>query len=187
MKAPPPVPARSRVQMPVRKAPPLIKPRTAPSSSPSLKEKLSSRLSTIDSTPAPTPGIEVPDLEMPEIAAVPKPAKLPSPTASSRDLVPLSNFPYSWYIAVVKDRVYSRWNPPSTFVLGGRKSGAVATFRIMKNGQVLQISLKESSGHRLFDQSAMAALTTLKGLPPLPADFKEDHLDVVMRFQNPNH
>jgi outer membrane biosynthesis protein TonB len=183
-----PTPAPSRVKVPVKETPPLVKPRRAPEAAPSLREKLASRLSDIDSAPPPPPKTVVPDIAAPKIATVSLPST-PPPLAMpdrGRDLVPLSDFPYSWYITVVKQNVYSRWKPPSSFVLRGRKTMAVASFRIMKDGRILQPALKEGSGHRLFDQSAMAALTALGRLPVLPPDYKEDYLDVVIRFQNPN-
>lgn len=183
-----PRPAPSPIKVPTRKPPPVFKPRSVPAPPSSLKEKLSSRLSGIDSTPAEQPQSAVPDLTMPKIASlpVPAPASLPTRAEKERDLVPLSDFPYAWYIAVVKDTVYSRWKPPSSFVLGGRKISSEVSFRIMRDGSVQQVGLKKSSGHRLFDQSTLAALTTLSVLAALPADYKEDYLDVVIRFQNPN-
>jgi TonB family protein len=183
-----PRPAPSAIKVPTKKATPLFKPRSTPAPPSSLKDKLSSRLSGIDSTPVEQPKTSVPDLTVPKMASLPVPAPTPLPARveKDRDLVPLSDFPYSWYIAVVKDTVYSRWKPPSRFVLGGRKIASEVSFRIMRDGSVRQVGLKESSGHRLFDQSTLAALTTLSVLAALPADYKEDYLDVVIRFQNPN-
>ena len=183
-----PRPAPSPIKVPTKKATPLFKPRSTPAPPSSLKDKLSSRLSGIDSTPVEQPRTSVPDLTVPKMASLPVPAPTPLPARveKDRDLVPLSDFPYSWYIAVVKDTVYSRWKPPSRFVLGGRKIASEVSFRIMRDGSVRQVGLKESSGHRLFDQSTLAALTTLSVLAALPADYKEDYLDVVIRFQNPN-
>jgi hypothetical protein len=132
-----PTPAPSRVKIPVKESPPLVKPRKAPEPAPSLKEKLASRLSDIDSTPPPK--AVVPDIAAPKMAAVPLPST-PPPLAMpdrGRDLVPLSDFPYSWYIAVVKEKVYSQWKPPSSFALRGRKTMAVASFRIMNDGRIL--------------------------------------------------
>ncbi len=186
--APPPAP--SRVQVPSEKAPPLLKPlesRPEPESF-SLKDKLSSRLSDLEAPPAQAPPQDVPRIARTEIRSL----SVPSPTAPSvafpptEDLVPLSNFPFAWYIAIVKDKVFSGWRPPSSFSLGGRSLTAIASFRITRGGALSQISINEGSGHHLFDQSVLAALDSLHTLPALPKDYKEEHLDVVIRFQSPS-
>jgi TonB family protein len=117
---------------------------------------------------------------------VPTTSTPPSQADLREELVTVANFPHSWYIAIIKEKIYSRFNPPSSFALGGRRIAAVASFRITREGKPVDISLRESSGHRLFDQSALAALENSSGLPPLPKDYKEDSLDVVIRFQSQN-
>ena len=43
--------------------------------------------------------------------------------------------------------------------------------------------MKRTSGHRIFDQSVMAALTDASALPPFPKDYKENYLDVEITFR----
>ncbi len=186
---PAPVPAvRSKVKIPVKKRPPLVTPRSATPPPTTLQEKLAGRLTTLERKTPAAPPPSAPAVKVPTVAPLPVPATpTPPPAAPRGKLVTVANFPHSWYIAIIKEKIYSRFNPPSSFALGGRRIAAVASFRITREGKPVNISLRESSGHRLFDQSALAALENSSGLPPLPKDYKEDSLDVVIRFQSQNH
>jgi len=183
---PPPAPA-PRIEVPSREAPPLITPRKEPQPRPSpFGEKLASRLSDIQSRPVEAPVRSLPKLDVPEISPLEVPTKAPPPSivAGGEEIVPLTEFPYAWYIALVKDRIFNEWSPPSSFSLGGRRITAIASFRITRQGRLEQVRITDSSGHRLFDQSVLATLDGLAGLPPLPGDYREDFLDVFIRFQS---
>jgi TonB family protein len=186
---PAPPPARSRVKIPVKERPPLVTPRSATPPATSLQKKLAGRLASLERKPPEPLKTGAPAVKVPAVTPLPVPITpaTPTQTALREELVTVANFPHSWYIAIIKERIYSRFNPPSSFALRGRRIAAVASFRITREGRPVDISLRESSGHRLFDQSALAALENSSGLPPLPKDYKENFLDVVIRFQSQNH
>jgi protein TonB len=55
---------------------------------------------------------------------------------------------------------------------------AVITFRVLRNGEVTEAEIRESSGSRAFDLAALRAVRNASPLPPLPASFREDLLTV---------
>ena len=93
-----------------------------------------------------------------------------------------SNFPYDWYVEILRDRIYYLWSPPSKFSIL-QEADAIFSFRVLKDGSIERIRLKRSSKIEILDQSARKALESIKSLPPLPSDWKQDHLDVTIRFR----
>jgi TonB family protein len=86
-------------------------------------------------------------------------------------------------VGQVKSSLYARWQPPSSFTLGGKKLAVVVMIRISRDGGIASIDMKRQSGHRIVDQSVMAALTDRSPLPPFPKDYEEDYLDVEITFR----
>lgn len=182
--APPPPPAKSRVRIPTRKAPPLVKPREPAPAPTSLKERLQSKLTAVETPPASVPEPSVPKLSTPRVTPLTVPIVTPpAPTTSRETRASLSSFRYRGYVGKVKSSIYTRWAPPSRFALGGKKLSAVAVIRISREGRIMKIDMKRSSGHRIYDQSVMAALTDSAALPPFPKDYKESYLDVEITFR----
>ena len=93
-----------------------------------------------------------------------------------------SNFPYNWYVEILRDRIYYLWSPPSKFSIL-QEAGAIFSFRVLKDGSIERIGLKRSSKIEILDQSAHKALESIKSLPPLPSDWEQNHLDVTIRFR----
>lgn len=93
-----------------------------------------------------------------------------------------SNFPYTWYIEVLRDKIYTNWSPPSKFSILEEGTSATVSFRILKDGTIQRIRLKKSSKIEILDQSALEALEMLR-LPPLPDNWNENCLDVTVRFR----
>jgi TonB family protein len=107
------------------------------------------------------------------------------PTAQPPGTVhPIGDFPHAWYLALLRERVFALWSPPSEPFLGGRAAVALVAFRIDRAGRVDRLTLKERSGHARFDRSALAAVQALGQAPALPDQYPEEALDVVIRFQN---
>lgn len=94
----------------------------------------------------------------------------------------VDDFPFSYYLAIIKSRIESNWEPPvnTRSVLTLK---ALAQFRILRNGQITDISIPEGSGDFLFDRSALRALTLANPLPPLPPDFPKNSLGVQFAFK----
>jgi TonB family protein len=93
-----------------------------------------------------------------------------------------STFPYGWYVTMVRTKLLESWSPPQRLSTIGSPASALLTFRISRGGVVSGVALVTSSGYTLLDRSALEALRSLGTLPPLPAAYREDHLDVVVTF-----
>ncbi len=91
-------------------------------------------------------------------------------------------FPHSWYVAIVQNTVYQNWKIPSRLSSASPSTRSTVSFRIRRNGTLSDVVLRGSSGYTLMDRSAIEAVRSISALPPLPADYKEDSLDVLVYF-----
>lgn len=191
--APPAPRATPRVVIPTPRQPPAVTRAKAPQveARPALSERLAQRLAS--AAPAVSRPAELASLP-PPIASPPPPqaaAAPPSPDRavtgappSPREAVtPVGYFPHAWYLAVLKENVFTRWTPPSEFFQSRRPPVAVVSFRIDRAGRVSGVTLKESSGSARFDKSALAVIRGLGTVAALPEQYREETLDVVIRFQ----
>ena len=185
--------ATPRVVIPTQAQPPAASRTKAPQveAPPALSERLARRLASaapVESRPAELASLPPPIASLPPPQAV---ASLPSPDRavtgappSPREAVtPVGYFPHAWYLAVLKDNVFARWTPPSEFFQSRRPPVAVVSFRIDRAGRVSGVTLKEGSGSARFDKSALAVIQGLGTVAALPEQYREETLDVVIRFQ----
>jgi TonB family protein len=198
----PPAPARAvapiavpKFALPSGAAAPVAPPRTAPhptESEAALRDRLARRLSAPPEERRAGTEAEAPKLaRLPEASeAPPRPAAATASAATVASappaglVQPVGYFPHAWYLAVLKERIFSRWAPPSEFYVGGGGVAALVSFRIDRAGRISGVTVKESSGHARFDRSALAAVQGLVQVPALPEQYAEETLDVVIRFQN---
>ncbi|MCX7905577.1 MAG: TonB family protein [Elusimicrobiales bacterium] len=92
-----------------------------------------------------------------------------------------TDFPYPWYITKLRGKLWDSWQSqniisPSNIV--------VVKFKIYQNGEIKDIKIEKSSGNKLFDHSAISAVSSIKRVDPLPTDFEEDHLIVYVEFKS---
>src|SRR4030065_756548 len=90
----------------------------------------------------------------------------------------LANFPYTYYLNIITDRVSSNWF--SSLVVPG-VSGSFQTviyFRIEKRGQIADIKIEQASGVTPLDLSAVRAVKPSAPFPPLPREYGEDYLGI---------
>ncbi|NOT34408.1 MAG: TonB C-terminal domain-containing protein [Candidatus Eisenbacteria bacterium] len=120
----------------------------------------------------------------------PAPAGLALPSAAvgtsglRGDLgVDASEFPFSYYLALVRDRVAARWSPPAGIVTDGRTVRVVVRFRIGRDGRVSAAQIEGASGVEAFDRSALRAITLSDPLPPLPVGYSASQLGVHFGFE----
>ena len=166
-------------------------PRPPAAADTALRDRLARRLSAPperNRLPEEPAAPRIASLPRSEAAAVP-PAAAPVATAAAGaaapgTVQPVGFFPHAWYLAVLKERVFSRWAPPSEFYAGAGSIAALVSFRIDRLGRISGAAVKESSGHARFDRSALAAIQGLGQVPALPEQYAEETLDVVIRFQN---
>jgi TonB family protein len=96
----------------------------------------------------------------------------------------LSTFPYTYYLQAVTDRISSNWF--TSLVDPGVKGNfqTVVYFKIQRNGQTTDITVKESSGVESLDLSAMRAVQRSTPFPPLPTDYNQDYLGIFLIFEH---
>ncbi|MCK5534818.1 TonB C-terminal domain-containing protein [bacterium] len=89
-------------------------------------------------------------------------------------------FPFAYYLELIQNKINHQWRSPCN-VLENKK--VVVFFKVLKGGQVKNISLEESSGVFLLDQSALRAIWQSAPFPPLPQGYKKDFLNVHFKFE----
>ena len=92
--------------------------------------------------------------------------------------VDMTRFPYAYYTNLIVRKIGRYWQWANEF--GKLKS--VVYFKILKDGNVSEVSLKDSSGDNLFDEQAMRAVNMASPFPPLPEGYAENDLGVYFEF-----
>ncbi|HEX5132206.1 MAG TPA: energy transducer TonB [Candidatus Krumholzibacteria bacterium] len=89
------------------------------------------------------------------------------------------DFPFAHYIGRMRQKIAATWRPP---VGSPEEKGCRVYFRVHRNGSVSNVSVEESSGVFLFDQSCQRAVFEAAPLPPLPREYDEEYLGVHFSF-----
>jgi TonB family protein len=87
-------------------------------------------------------------------------------------------FPYAYYLESLRRKIASRWQPPAGS--GGRV--VVVHFRVLRDGRVTALEVREPSGWEFLDDSALEAIRKAQPLPPLPPAFDGPWLGIELRF-----
>jgi TonB family protein len=85
------------------------------------------------------------------------------------------------YYTVIWSRIKSQWNLPGG-INPKDNVEAIVQVRIMQNGAITGISFEKRSGLAYFDNSVLRALKKASPLPPLPPWYRENGLDLGIRF-----
>src|SRR5438067_618533 len=82
------------------------------------------------------------------------------------------------YLEIVKRRVKERWYSliPATAVLTPRCVSI--QFKILQNGNLADVRYTSTSGDIQLDRAARGGISGDEPFPPLPTDFKGDHLEL---------
>lgn len=104
------------------------------------------------------------------------------PTPSGPVTVEASDFLFTYYLAMIENRVGSRWSPPRGVSGGGLSPVVTIHFIVLKNGRVIDPRVTGSSGVPFFDNAALRAITDSDPFPPLPEGFGGDRLGVNFVF-----
>ncbi len=151
-----------------------------------------------EAPPKPAPPAPKPVEKKPEVKTKPQPktvstkpaqkTEIPEPAAeesseSSQVKVDTKDFPYSYYLNLLRYRVQENWNPPYQETGRRQKISAIVRFKVLRNGQITDVKVENSSDRFLFDQSALRAVQAAGPLPPLPDEFSGDDLGVHIEFE----
>ncbi len=96
----------------------------------------------------------------------------------------LSNFPFTYYLQIIIDRVSSNWF--TSLVDPGMRGTFQTTvfFKILRNGQISGVKIEELSGIRSLDLSAIRAVQSAAPFPPLPREYEDDYLGIHLIFEH---
>jgi TonB family protein len=95
----------------------------------------------------------------------------------------LSNFPFTYYLQIIIDKVSSNW---FTSLIDAGISGkfhATVYFKINRDGKISDIKIQESSGIESLDMSALRAVQS-SSFPPLPRDYEGEFLAIFLIFEH---
>ncbi len=90
---------------------------------------------------------------------------------------------YSWYNSFIQSKMYNLWKRPTRDAVKKDTATALISFRVYRDGHIESIRLKESSGSKIMDDSALQAVRAADPLPPLPDGFKGRHEDLAILFE----
>lgn len=95
--------------------------------------------------------------------------------------VDAGNFPYMGYVNILRNKVAQNWNPEPYPSSSPKK--VLVYFKILKDGKVENLTVKESAGVSFIDRAAIRAITNSAPFPPLPAGYADDYLGVYFMFE----
>jgi TonB family protein len=116
----------------------------------------------------------------------PEPEKenpFPIEEATNKLHVEVKDFPFSYYLNLLRNRIKSNWFPPHQANENNSPLSVNISFEISRNGHIENIASDNSSGRYLFDQAALRAVYSVGTLPPLPEEFVGDRLIVHIEFE----
>jgi TonB family protein len=152
-----------------------------PAATPRTGEKELPPMASAAAPPAPSP---TPPAPTPSPVTRTEPAPAPalgqrsgSAQGSGAVTLDVSDFPFAWYLAAIHRKVTERWEGRA---LQGRQP--VVTFEISRDGQVSNVTVKDSSGNPYYDRTAMRAIAEAAPFPRLPDEFPGSMLRVHMGF-----
>ncbi len=135
--------------------------------------------------PPPTSREEKPG---PPVAPAPRPAVAPiplgrpggSPVGTASLSLEVSDFPFTWYLRVIQQKVSEKWIPPARGSEAGNR--VVVLFEIGRDGQVRTSKIERSSGNAIYDNSALRAIMDANPFPSLPLEFPAHSLRIHLGF-----
>jgi len=93
-----------------------------------------------------------------------------------------TDFPFSWYLSLVRQRMYEAWNQPSE-LSGTAGLRTTVEIRVSRDGTITGRNMVHSSGNPVMDESVMRAVAAVSQLKPLPAQYTGSHRDITIEFE----
>lgn len=100
------------------------------------------------------------------------------------DQIGMGNFPYQYYLQNIQDRISARWFQSLVDPGASGTYRVTVYFRIFRDGTISAIETKEPSGLKALDMSAVRAVTTAAPFAPLPPDYDEEYLGIILIFEH---
>jgi protein TonB len=96
----------------------------------------------------------------------------------------LSNFPFTWYLIEIRNKIQNNWFPSVVEVGAGASLKVWVYFRIYRDGSISVIEKKESSGIDAFDMNAVRAIINARPFPPLPREYEGEYIGLNLQFEH---
>ena len=93
-----------------------------------------------------------------------------------------SEFKHRGYMRILKEKIESIWKYPKAAVRQNRSGDLYIMFTIKRNGELGDVEILRTSGHRSLDMAAIQALKDAEPFWPLPDDWPEDRLEIKGHF-----
>ena len=177
------------VQQPIRPRAPRPKPveKQPEREAPKLKPVAETGVKISQPKPKPQPRVEEPPPPEPEAPAEPQVSSLPAAAVGAAGLSGAmtldSDFEFTYYLLLIRNRIAQNWTAPTGIVSGGEPVRAVVYFKVGRDGSVRGATLEERSGKEFFDRSTVRAVLVSDPLPPLPEGFDGSELGVHFGFE----
>jgi TonB family protein len=91
--------------------------------------------------------------------------------------------PFWSYYQHVHDRMYEAWEQPGQALNWDKGLMATVMIRVARDGRIVDVSLRNSSGNRLLDDSALTAARRVRKLEPLPEGLGGEFANISVNFQ----
>ena len=88
------------------------------------------------------------------------------------------------YYTIIWGKIKEGWILPEVLIKNKEGLEAVVSFKILRDGKIKDIRFEKSSGNSYFDKSVLRAVGKADPLPSLPLEYKEDYLDIGIRFHS---
>jgi TonB family protein len=96
----------------------------------------------------------------------------------------LSHFPYTYYLQILQSRISSNWFKSQMKTGSSSDAYTSVFFRIYRDGSISAPSVRESSGIRSLDLSAIRAINSSAPFPPLPQGYEQGYLGITLIFEH---
>jgi TonB family protein len=140
---------------------------------PTLEERLRERFQDIDEEDG-----------GPEEETAQEPAQPPTPSAGTENVaeVEATDFPYAWYLNLLRTKITEAWDPPASRLLAGRANQVIIRFYLGRDGTASELEVEVVSGVPGLESSARRAVQRAQPFPPLPQGYPEDSVVIAVRF-----
>ena len=92
----------------------------------------------------------------------------------------VTDFPYTWYLRQVLQKVEERWQTQNRSNEPTQKPRIYVEIR--RDGSIAPPRIDQSSGSSFYDRAALRAITEASPFPPLPAEWANPSLRVLFNF-----
>ncbi|HEX9916350.1 MAG TPA: cell envelope integrity protein TolA [candidate division Zixibacteria bacterium] len=92
-----------------------------------------------------------------------------------------ADFGGDYYVQMFVAKINDLWENP--IKSASSTLNAIVYFRILKDGDVVDVKIEKSSGVGVFDKAALRAVISVSPLQPLPNEYTGEYLGVHLEFE----